>query len=166
MTASLGNLFLLADGTTLRASDAASGRVLWRRPLEGGAPVRTVDPGSRAMAVIDGGLLFTQEGGYMPALRLGDPLQILDELVVDGRHFVLDQLDADEVAATTTQAGLKTTLSVYGLGKRWAIEVYDRRGGRVERFVAAHAHVRSAGERLVISVGNDLQHSYVVRGPT
>ena len=52
---------------------------------------------------------------------------------------------------------------MYGLGKRRAIEVYGRRGGRVARFVATGAHVRSAGERLVISVGqDDDRRSYVV----
>jgi hypothetical protein len=99
----------------------------------------------------------------VPVLRdSGEPD---DQLVVDGRHYVRERLDPFEVAATTTQAGFKSTLSVYGLGKRRGIEVYDRRGGRVARFVAVDAHVRSAGERLVISVGqDDDKRSYVVSG--
>jgi hypothetical protein len=48
-------------------------------------------------------------------------------------------------------AAFTSTLSVFGLGQRRGIEVYDRRGQRVGRFVAAGAYVRSAGERLVIS---------------
>ena len=88
-----------------------------------------------------------------------------DQLVVDGRHYVRERLDPFEIAATTTQAAFKSTLSVYGLGKRRAIEVYDRRGGRVVRFVAVNAHVRSAGERLVITVGGeDDRRAYVVSG--
>jgi hypothetical protein len=213
VTASIGNVFVRDDGTTLTAIDIHSGRELWRRPTEDGKPVRSVDPGARMMAVIDGGLLLSGDTTPMPDLEPGDPLRILDprtgkvtkhpvgvsgyvgvfatgtatpgvpvlrkfgdtnpeddtvkdQLVVDGRHYMRERLDPFEIAATTTQAAFKSTLSVYGLGKRRGIEVYDRRGGRVARLVAANAHVRSVGERLVISVGEneDDRRSYVVRG--
>ncbi len=199
--ASIGNVLLRNDYTTLTATDVSSGRTLWRHPTEGAEPVRTVDIGSQMMAVLDGGLLLARETATMPELNVGDPLRRLDprtgkvtehrlglsgyagvyatgtatpgvplvrdfgdpddQLVVDGRHYVRERLDPDEIAATTTQAGFKSTLSVYGLGRRRAIEVYDRRGGRVARLVAVNAHVRSAGDRLVISAGGN---SYVVAG--
>ena len=96
----------------------------------------------------------------VPVVRdFGDPD---DQVVVDGRRFVRERISPDMIAATTTQAAFKSTLTVYGLGKRRAIEVYDRRGGRVERMVAAEAYVRSAGERLVLSVGEDDDRRYYV----
>jgi len=206
-TASIGNVFVRADDTTLTATDIGSGRVLWRRPTRDGVPVNTADRSSRMLAVVDGGLLLASDSYLMPDVKLGDPIRILDprdgkvaehpgvfgyvgviatgtatpgvplvrkfgdeeqgqdQLLVDGRRYARERIDPFEIAATTTQAGFKSTLSVYGLGKRRAVEVYDRRGGRVARFVAVGARVRSAGERLVISVGNeDDRRSYVVRG--
>jgi len=84
--------------------------------------------------------------------------------VVDGRHYRRERLSPFEIAATPTQAAFKRTLAVYGLGTRRGIEVYGRRGGRrVARLVAADAHVYSAGDRLVITVGeDDDRRSYVV----
>ncbi len=138
--------------------------------LDLGDPVRILDPRSGKVTEhrlgVSGYVGVYGTGTAAPGVPLvrdfGDPD---DQLVVDGRHYVRERLDPFEIAATTTQAAFKSTLSVYGLGKRRAIEVYDRRGGRVVRFVAVNAHVRSAGERLVISVGDDDdRRSYVVSG--
>jgi hypothetical protein len=146
--------------------------------LEPGDPLRILDPRTGKVTEhpvgVSGYVGVFATGTATPGVpvlrKFGDTNPeddtVKDQLVVDGRHYMRERLDPFEIAATTTQAAFKSTLSVYGLGKRRGIEVYDRRGGRVARLVAANAHVRSAGERLVISVGEneDDRRSYVVRG--
>jgi hypothetical protein len=156
------------------------GLLLVREPskmpdLEPGDPLRILDPRTGKVTEhpvgVSGYVSVVATGTATPGVPLVRRFGDLDEsgekdqVVVDGRHFARERIDPYEVAATTTQAAFKSTLSVYGLGQRRGIEVYDRRGGRVERLVVADAHVRSAGDRLVISVGeNDDARFYVVRG--
>jgi hypothetical protein len=165
-------MIAVIDGGLLLASD------LYSMPnLPPGDPLRILDPRSGKVTEhpvgVTGYVGVFATGTATPGVPLlrkfGDTNpeddSAKDQLVVDGRHYLRERLDPFEVAATTTQAGFKSTLPVYGLGKRRAIEVYDRRGGPVARLVERDAHVRSAGERLVITVGaEEDQRSFVVRG--
>ena len=140
--------------------------------LDAGDPLHILDP--RSGQVTDHPVGVSGHVGLIPTgtatpgvplVRRSGDCDDNDQLVVDGRHYAREGIDPGEIAATTTQAAFKSTLSVYGLGKRRGIEVYDRRGGRVERFVAADSYVWSAGDRLVISTGQDDDaRSYVVSG--
>jgi PQQ-like domain len=162
-------MIAVLDGGVLLA------RETYKMPdLDPGDPLQILDPRSGKVTEHPVGVsgyvdLFgtgTANAGVPLVRKFGESEQDKDQLVVDGRHYARERLDPGEIAATTTQAAFKSTLSVYGLGKRRGIEVYDRRGGRVARLVAVNAHVHSAGERLVISVGDheDDRRSYVVRG--
>ena len=162
-------MIAVIDGGVLLARD------IYPMPnLNPGDPLEILDPRSGKVTEhpvgVSGYVGIVAAGTATPGVPLVRKYGVLeqdkDQLVVDGRHYARERLDPSEIAATTTQAAFKSTLSVYGLGQRRGIEVYDRRGGRVARFVAVNAHVHSAGERLVISVGEheDDRRSYVVSG--
>jgi outer membrane protein assembly factor BamB len=168
-TVGLGSrMIAVIDGGVLLAGD-----VYTLPELKLGDPMRILDPRTGKVTEhpgVFGYVGVTAAGTATPGVPLvrgfGAEQEDKDQLLVDGRRFVRERLDPFEIAATTKEAAFKSTLPVYGLGKRRAIEVYDRRGGRKVRFVAANAHVHSAGERLVITVGgDDGQRSYVVSAP-
>ena len=163
-------MMAVIDGGLLLAGDTYA-----MPDLDPGDPLRILDPRTgkvtehpvRVSGYVGVFATGTATPGVPLVRKFGDTNpeddSVKDQLVVDGRHFARERLDPFEIAATTTQAAFKSTLPVYGLGKRRAIEVYDRRGGRVARMVTPGAHVYSVGDRLVITVGEDEdRRSYVV----
>ncbi|WP_028067922.1 outer membrane protein assembly factor BamB family protein [Solirubrobacter soli] len=201
-------------GGDLWATDAFTGRELWRRDGDGDHAVRSAEGLLTTVGLPDGSVLLTRTVYRLPLLVSGDRLRTVDPrtgkltetprrlqgavdvvdpppaavtaetardgvpartpvvvktvdgdaLQADGRVYDTGDLEVFSAAATAAQVGWESDQPAFGRGDRDGAEVHDRRTGkRLVRFTGEHVDIRSVGERLVISTGDeDHRRDYVV----
>ena len=129
----------------LWATDAVSGRELWRRPDDGGRASRSPNTGLDTLALPDGNLVLTGHGDELPTLFIGDTLRLVDprtgkltesKKLVDDNPDIVDS-HAQAVTAATAAAGVPPLPPVLAT-------TFDEGGGEDE--VQADGRVYPAGD--------------------